>query len=434
MKTASYIRHDIDSKVHNRIQITANDFIEDYEIANQDYYVSNEDKETSLSNIDHKATLQKGIGNIIMQNNQTFVTSNRSLEYNIDHTYLDACKIPAKNRIVLNRFNVNKELYSKLDAYLFPSYLKSLKECNVYCIPSNEDSDNSGDYYQHMGQLNTDQYICVDITIDSSDNLQVFVLFQERNREFYEIVDKIRDFIVANAPVKEVEPSKLTFNMIAQNNSSLYLIDVEAKPFGDSDTFLQDNYNDDFIDFNESILDSFESDSSGLILLHGTPGTGKTNYIRYLISENSDNNRNIIYIPPDMAELIAQPSFIPFMLNNRNSILIIEDAENILKKRINSNNQAVANLLNITDGLLGDCLNFIIVCTFNCDENEIDSALLREGRLIGKYKFEPLLEDKAKHLLNKLDVAEGCELLDYPMTLASIYNRAKNKSKHTKKS
>jgi hypothetical protein len=50
-----------------------------------------------------------------------------------------------------------------------------------------------------------------------------------------------------------------------------------------------------------------------------------------------------------MAKEISAPEFLPFLMRYPNSILIIEDAENIIKDRSESTtpSQAVANLLNL---------------------------------------------------------------------------------------
>ncbi len=74
---------------------------------------------------------------------------------------------------------------------------------------------------------------------------------------------------------------------------------------------------------------------------------GKTHYIRYLIHEIED--KTLIYVPPDMAKEISSPEFLPFLMQYQDSILIIEDAENIIKDRNETliPSQAVANLLNL---------------------------------------------------------------------------------------
>ena len=60
-------------------------------------------------------------------------------------------------------------------------------------------------------------------------------------------------------------------------------------------------------------------------------------------------DKTLIYVPPDMAKEISSPEFLPFLMTYQNSILIIEDAENIVKDRSETlvPTQAVANLLNL---------------------------------------------------------------------------------------
>jgi Cdc6-like AAA superfamily ATPase len=49
---------------------------------------------------------------------------------------------------------------------------------------------------------------------------------------------------------------------------------------------IEDNYNDDFIEIHNTIIKRLSrKNDKGLVLLHGKPGTGKTSYIRYLISK-----------------------------------------------------------------------------------------------------------------------------------------------------
>ena len=182
------------------------------------------------------------------------------------------------------------------------------------------------------------------------------------------------------------------------------------------------NYNDDFKEISEYIIKCLNDiKKTGLYILSGETGTGKTYFIRYLASMLK---REIIFIPPDMVDHITDPSFIPFLMNNNNSILIIEDAEPALQKRDGiSRSGAISNILNITDGLLSDCLNISIVTTFNTNSKTIDEALLRRGRLVKSYKFEKLEVEKANNLLKKI----GADFkTSEPMTLAEIYNHQEN--------
>lgn len=84
---------------------------------------------------------------------------------------------------------------------------------------------------------------------------------------------------------------------------------------------LEDNYNDDLININNIILKRLsKNNDKGLVILHGKPGTGKTSYIRYLISKL---RKNIIFLPPNMAAAITNPELISIMIDNPNSIAFL---------------------------------------------------------------------------------------------------------------
>jgi energy-coupling factor transporter ATP-binding protein EcfA2 len=184
-------------------------------------------------------------------------------------------------------------------------------------------------------------------------------------------------------------------------------------------TDLELNYGSEFLKIHDVIVDRLNSEyDKGIILLHGDPGTGKTSYIKHLTSLIKD--KDILFIPPSMAEMLSEPTIIPFLMDHKNSILIIEDAERVISDREGNGSPAgVSNILNLTDGILGDCLNIQVIATFNMKREKIDQALLRKGRLIAEHKFEKLSIDDTnkllKHLEKNQEVGEG-------MVLADIYN------------
>ena len=181
---------------------------------------------------------------------------------------------------------------------------------------------------------------------------------------------------------------------------------------------IEDNYNDDFKEIHQTIVRRLsKKNDKGLVLLHGKQGTGKTAYIRYLMSSLK---KKVIFLPPNMAGAITNPNLISILIDNPNSIFVIEDAENILLDREKDGNSPVSALLNISDGLLSDCLNVQVICTFNTDLSKIDSALLRKGRLIAKYEFKELETKKAQMLSQKLGFSAN---INSPMTLSAIYNQ-----------
>lgn len=187
-------------------------------------------------------------------------------------------------------------------------------------------------------------------------------------------------------------------------------------PINKIDLDLKTHYNDGLIEIHEQILDSLKKKKSELYLFQGLPGTGKTTYIRHLISLIDGVEK--IFIPPGMVNVLTTPEFMQLCLNHAGSIFIIEDAEEaIIKRGDGLKNAAVANILNMTDGLLGDVLNIKIIATANTEINNIDEAILRKGRLKFRYEFTPLTIEKTKTLANMLGVEISGE-----RTLAEIYN------------
>lgn len=182
------------------------------------------------------------------------------------------------------------------------------------------------------------------------------------------------------------------------------------------DINIEENYNDDFIDVSKDLIKKLnDKNKTGLFILHGEHGTGKTTYIRYLASILK---REVIFVPPDMVDVITSPSFIGFLMENPDTVLIIEDGEAAIQQRNNVRTNGVANILNMTDGLLSDCLNISIVVTFNTNTKNLDDALLRKGRLLKRYEFGKLSTEKSQKLLNKLKIDKKATA---PMRLSDIY-------------
>jgi ATP-dependent 26S proteasome regulatory subunit len=185
------------------------------------------------------------------------------------------------------------------------------------------------------------------------------------------------------------------------------------------DIDIASHYGEGFVPVHLKIVEKLnEEKGKGLVLLHGLPGTGKTNYIRHLCGML---NKEVIFLPPFMAESIAGPDFITFLIEHTKSILVIEDAEKVVLDREGdgSSRQSVANLLNLTDGILSDCLSIQIIATFNTSRDRIDKALLRKGRLIAEWKFDALSVEDSNNLFKSMGKQE---IATKPMTLSEIYN------------
>lgn len=183
------------------------------------------------------------------------------------------------------------------------------------------------------------------------------------------------------------------------------------------------NYNDDIPD--EKIFNWINSDESGLMVLHGEPGTGKTSYIRNLVYRTKNR---FMFFDKSIFHHMTDSSLIEMLLKHRNSIIVLEDCEDLLTDRTGFGS-CMTTILNLTDGILGDSLRFKFICTFNADIVDIDPAILRKGRMRLKYEFKKLDGKKAVALGKKL----GVDVPEKDMALCEVYNFVEDNGKPPEK-
>lgn len=238
---------------------------------------------------------------------------------------------------------------------------------------------------------NSSLEMVVDVsTVTQADIEAVLQQFYRRNK-----TDKVRFFVLLENKRFGYYTQKKTFDNIPIN--------------------LEDSYNEGFATFHQHLEESLRA-GNGLILLHGLPGTGKTTYIKYL---SSMIDRDFVFIPEVLADSINSPELLPVLLKLKRPIIVIEDAEKMLVSRSKSMNNSVSSILNLSSGILGDYINASVICTFNCDLQTIDKALLRKGRLIGNWEFGELDIDRCR----KIAASHGVEMeITKPITVSEILN------------
>lgn len=223
-----------------------------------------------------------------------------------------------------------------------------------------------------------------------------------------------------------IEKNKNNVHLLCRMEGELVTQKFEVKlPQEDFD--LELNYGKEVVAKTDSLVSTLKDNKSGLALFSGPPGTGKSTYIKYL---STTTNRRIIYLPSSSIEEITSPDFLTFIIDYKNSILLLEDAEKVLRSREIQENPGISNILNMTDGLLGDCLNIFIIATFNTTRDQIDSALLRKGRLILEHQFNELSVEDSNRIFEKINPSRKT---DIPLSLAEIYNNEDNYVKKEEK-
>lgn len=181
-------------------------------------------------------------------------------------------------------------------------------------------------------------------------------------------------------------------------------------------------YGDKLGEVFNSYKEQLQESNSSLSILSGPPGVGKTSFIRYLgiqLAKQAD----FYFIPSKYFSLLDDPSFVSFWANirsnNKSSVVVLEDAENIMMKREVDNQSLVSSLLNLTDGLFGDALKLHFICTVNCELEDLDPAIKRPGRLKNYTHFPKISPERAREIAKEFskDIPAKDEY-----TLAEIFN------------
>ncbi len=240
------------------------------------------------------------------------------------------------------------------------------------------------------------------------DNDSVILYFDSRTD--HKLVDRIR------AMLESAVSDQPTFQ-IGYLNTEFNELTVKFRGFQPYEEDLTEYLGEEVVRLRKRIIEEMNASAqSGLYLLHGEPGTGKTSFLKSILASVE---KQAIFISPALTDDLTSPSLIGLLMDYPGSVIIIEDAETVLMKRQADNSNAVANLLNLTDGFPADFLNLNIICTFNTQIDNIDPALLREGRLKALHRFKKLNPQQAAKLADHLDleVEPGKS-----MTLAEVCN------------
>ncbi len=325
-----------------------------------------------------------------------------------------------------NRFSISQQLISDdFWKFLKTEYNVKPKNILVHCDIQKDIKNREERSYKYIVTLDK-PYKIMFIFYDEQKviDLELYETPEEQTNKIYEMLiyfqpdalDFVNDEILTK--LKEIyytPPKNKSFFLIARGSYGYELHNATIKDF---DINLEMNYGKEFIKKDKEIVKKLLEYKKGLFLFHGTPGTGKTTYIRKLIHDLSEN-KTIIYIPSYMMYGIAEPELISFISKFKNTILLLEDAESVLTNQTENRGQAVTNILNMSDGLLNDFLDMQIIATLNVDKKIIDEALLRKGRLMVNYKFKKLTPLQATDLSKYIGIDKK---FTESATLAEVYD------------
>lgn len=194
--------------------------------------------------------------------------------------------------------------------------------------------------------------------------------------------------------------------------------------------FEKDNYIPEVVtDFEHAVADISKSDPCGrIVVLDGPPGTGKTYLVRSLV--NLVPEALFILVPSHMVSSMGDPGFIPLLLQNhvagRATVLIVEDADACLMPRGADNISSISALLNLSDGIMGAMMDLRFWCTTNVNQEKLDDAVMRPGRLCKRIEVNDLNAEHANKIFKRLTGKDGDFDKSKRYTLATIYAMTKN--------
>ncbi len=233
--------------------------------------------------------------------------------------------------------------------------------------------------------------------------------------------------------VKAVNTIKSCINLKEKKNANVYML------MNGSDG-LAIEYMGSFkkklirCNYSESVLNSFsncireikkKSPRGRLSVLYGPPGTGKTYLLRSVI--NSVPNGTFFSVQPEVFKKNDGAAIMKALSQYKGQklILLIEDADSILCDRQTSSEDVISNILNLTDGFMGECLDIHIVATTNIKKLQIDKALRRRGRMNSFIEIGPLSAQESQCAYNNIKLKDKPNyVFTEPTILANIYAKS----------
>lgn len=267
-----------------------------------------------------------------------------------------------------------------------------------------------------LKKLSDDIFISfLELDNENEDYLISEVLFYFKNSENREKIENIIEDL--STSILDSSESVNKINILSSNAGVLDLDSIQIDNIEDIDLFYQENV----IKSINKTIKCLKKQNSGLSIIRGEIGTGKTSIAKYIAQQLDEIT---IFIPINFIEQsINNPDFRNFLKKYKKVLIVVDDCDffNFLGK----NNFLASNILQLVDGVLSDLISVQVLLIFNVDSDyQIDQVYEDANCLVDIIEIDTLCGEKAtelsKHLNHNRKYKSDTKLIDIVKNRKSV--------------